>query len=209
LGESIVAQSKSAIASCERSCVKLRDALHRWTRHSDDDSGTLAFLDRANVGFFKQSQLKTMTAAVEKCKTTLALVVTAGTLHVQLQQGRLSEETRTAILRAESRITSELSKQDTQLGELNSTLQNLVIAQQNGTRTDADRFESMGKVVANLDLLKSSMALLMDLISNIKSEAANAGLDRIQMNVSFGEHNRGQQIGHISGGTQTNTFGAA
>lgn len=81
LGGAIVAQSKSAISSCEQSCVKLRDALHRWTRHSDEASGTLAPWDRINVGFFKQSQLKTMTAAVEKCKTTLALVVTVGTLY--------------------------------------------------------------------------------------------------------------------------------
>jgi hypothetical protein len=81
LGETIMAQSMSANTSYEESCKRLRAALNRWTRHSDDASGRLTFLDRTNVGFFKQSQLKTMTAAVEKCKTTLTLVVNVGTLY--------------------------------------------------------------------------------------------------------------------------------
>lgn len=112
--------------------------------------------------------------------------------HGQLQQGRLSEATRTAILRAESRITSAITNQDTQLAELNSTLQSLVMVQQDGTETDVDRFDAMGQVVTNLELLKSSMALLKDLLSNIQTAATNAGLGRSQMSFTFGDHNKGQ-----------------
>jgi hypothetical protein len=175
LGETIMAQSMSANTSYEESCKRLRAALNRWTRHSDDASGRLTFLDRTNVGFFKQSQLKTMTAAVEKCKTTLTLVVNVGTLHSQLQQSRLTEETKAAVISTESRIVAAMSQQDMQLAELNSTLQSLVLVRQDGRETEADRLGAMSQVTTDLELLKSSKGLLRDLLSDMQAAAANAG----------------------------------
>jgi hypothetical protein len=80
LGDTVVAQAKTAIKSCALSCDKFRAALSRWTRHSDVTNGKLSWLDRTTVGFFKESQLKSMTEQVEKCKTTLTWVASVATL---------------------------------------------------------------------------------------------------------------------------------
>lgn len=80
LGDTVVAQAETAMTSCALSCDKLRTALGRWTRHSDDRSGKLSWRDRATIGFFKESQLKSMTEQVEKCKTTLTWVASVATL---------------------------------------------------------------------------------------------------------------------------------
>lgn len=103
--------------------------------------------------------------------------------------------------------TDAISQQDKQLAEVNSTLQSLVLAKQDGTGTEADRLDEVSQVATDVELLKSSMALLRDLLSNIEAAAANAGLGKSQMDVRFGDHNNGQQIGSISGGTLTNNFG--
>ena len=78
LGESIVGQSKSAMALCSNSCDKFRTALVRWTRHSND--GKLSWQDRAVVGVFKQGQLKSMSEQLQNCKVTLTSVVSIATL---------------------------------------------------------------------------------------------------------------------------------
>jgi hypothetical protein len=61
LGTTIAEQSKTTFSSYTQACDIFRTDLQRWTRHSED--GRLAWLDRANVGFFKQGQIKAMSAA--------------------------------------------------------------------------------------------------------------------------------------------------
>ena len=52
LGADVAKQSKTTISSSTQACNLFRADLQKWTRHSED--GKLAWLDRANVGFFKK-----------------------------------------------------------------------------------------------------------------------------------------------------------
>jgi len=63
LGDSVTAQSKSAITSCKTSCERFKTSLDRWTRHSTD--GTLSWRDRATLGVFRQGHIKSVGAASE------------------------------------------------------------------------------------------------------------------------------------------------
>ena len=78
LGEAVIDQSKSATALCLSSCQRFQSALARWTRHSNN--GKLSWQDRVVVGFFKQSQIKSMSEQLQSCKTTLTSVVSIATL---------------------------------------------------------------------------------------------------------------------------------
>jgi len=78
LGRAVAEESKTTISTCTRACDKFRSDLQRWTRHSGD--GRLAWQDRANVGFFKQGRIKTMSEQLQNCKVTIASVVGIATL---------------------------------------------------------------------------------------------------------------------------------
>lgn len=78
LGEAIAEQSKTTISSCTQACDIIRTDLQRWTKHSGD--GKVTWQDRANVGFFKQGQMKAMSAQLQNCKVTINSVVSIATL---------------------------------------------------------------------------------------------------------------------------------
>lgn len=80
LGQSVLDQSKSAVALTSGSCQRLRADLARWTRHSTDGAGKLSWRDRAMVGLFRQGQISSMSEQLQNCKITLTAVVSIATL---------------------------------------------------------------------------------------------------------------------------------
>ena len=78
LGKTIAEKSKAMISTCTRACDEFRNDLKRWTRHSGN--GGLTWQDRANVGFFKQGRIKTMSEQLQNCKVTITSVVCIATL---------------------------------------------------------------------------------------------------------------------------------
>jgi hypothetical protein len=78
LGPNVIDKTKAAMTSCLVSCDKFGTALARWTRHSG--GGKLAWQDRATVGFFKKGQITSMSEQLQRCKSTLAAVVSIATL---------------------------------------------------------------------------------------------------------------------------------
>jgi hypothetical protein len=78
LGSGIAKQSETTISSCTQACDHFRANLQRWTRHSED--GKLAWHDRANMGFFKQGQIKAMSEQLSNCKLTINSLVSIATL---------------------------------------------------------------------------------------------------------------------------------
>ncbi|OTA64150.1 hypothetical protein K449DRAFT_328007 [Hypoxylon sp. EC38] len=77
---STLEQSKMIITSCKDSCTKLKADLDRWTKHSS--SGRLSWQDRATVGFWKQSRIKSMSKQLQKYQIALNLVASTATLSV-------------------------------------------------------------------------------------------------------------------------------
>ncbi len=80
LGGRVADEAKIAISTCTRTCDMFRADLKRWTRHSEE--GKLSWQDRANVGFFKQRQIKSTSDQLQTCKLTINSVVGIATLCV-------------------------------------------------------------------------------------------------------------------------------
>lgn len=80
LGADLADLLKTTIYNCKQACDLFRTDLQRWTRHSED--GKLAWKDRANVGFFKQGQIKAMSEQVSNCRLTLTSAVSIANLYV-------------------------------------------------------------------------------------------------------------------------------
>jgi hypothetical protein len=78
LGAGVAKQSETTISSSTQACNIFRADLQNWTRHSED--GKLAWLDRANVGFFKKDQVKAMSEQLQSCKLAINLIVGVATL---------------------------------------------------------------------------------------------------------------------------------
>lgn len=78
LGTLVAEESKTTISTCASACAQFRTDLQHWTRHSDD--GKLALTDRANVGFLKQGQIKTISEQLQNCKLSITSVVSIAIL---------------------------------------------------------------------------------------------------------------------------------
>lgn len=78
LGSTVAEQSKHAVTTCGSACDNFRSDLQRWTRRSRN--GELSWRDRANIGFFKERQIKAMSEHLQRCKLTCSSVVGMGTL---------------------------------------------------------------------------------------------------------------------------------
>lgn len=76
----VAEQSKKTISSSMQACNLFRLDLQKWIRHSED--GKMAWLDRANVGFFKKAQMMAMSEQLQSCKLTINLIVGVATLSV-------------------------------------------------------------------------------------------------------------------------------
>jgi hypothetical protein len=80
LGGTVASESELAIITCARACDLFRADLQLWTKHSAE--GKLSWQDRANVGFFKQRQIKSASEQLQTCKLTINSVVSIATLYV-------------------------------------------------------------------------------------------------------------------------------
>jgi Fungal N-terminal domain of STAND proteins len=78
LGMTVAEELKTTISICKQACDLFRTDLQWWTRHSE--AGKFAWQDRANVGIFKQGQIKAMSEQLQNCKVTINSVVSIATL---------------------------------------------------------------------------------------------------------------------------------
>jgi len=73
LGVGISERTETTISSSMQACNVFRADLQKWTRHSEDRK--LAWLDRANVGFFEKYQVKAISEQLQSCKLAINLIV--------------------------------------------------------------------------------------------------------------------------------------
>lgn len=78
LGTPVAEGSKKTISSSVKACDQFRNQLQRWTKHSED--GRLTIKDRANLGFFKQGQIKAISEQLQNCKLSVNFVVSIAIL---------------------------------------------------------------------------------------------------------------------------------
>jgi hypothetical protein len=78
LGEAVAGHAKTTIGSCSEACTTFRDKLQDWTKRSKD--GKLSWLDRGSIGFFKQTQIKSMSQNIQNCHVMITSMVSTATL---------------------------------------------------------------------------------------------------------------------------------
>ena len=74
LGESIAEGSKTTMSTCRKACDQFRTDLERWTKHTQDGKFR-ELMDRAQVGFFKKSQIKALSEQLQNCKHSINCAV--------------------------------------------------------------------------------------------------------------------------------------
>ena len=77
LGPDVVKQSTGAIQDCTKTCEKFRADLQRWTRHS---TTTISLRDRVKLGFFRQSEIKSLSQQLQKHQIALNLMISTANL---------------------------------------------------------------------------------------------------------------------------------
>lgn len=80
LGQAVENQSKFAISTCKTACDTFMEGLQHWTKHSEH--GKLTLWDRVNVGFFQKEKMKSLSAQLQNCRTTINSVASIAALYV-------------------------------------------------------------------------------------------------------------------------------
>lgn len=80
LDKGIAQRSEVAIKTCKSSCESQLEELREWTKRSA--GGKRSWRESVNIGFFKTKEIKAMAGQLQKCKSSLDLVVNIVTLSV-------------------------------------------------------------------------------------------------------------------------------
>ncbi|KAF8867327.1 hypothetical protein BDZ45DRAFT_700253 [Acephala macrosclerotiorum] len=210
LGVGIAEQSKTTIRSCTQACNLFRADLQRRTRHSEE--GKLAWQDRANVGFFKQGQIKAMSEQLSNCKLAINSVVNIATLYSSVRHSHITEEIKKTISTTQTEVKGAITIADRQLVVLENRLEELDLSSDDdeAAGSSEDKNEALRQLEEELKGVKVSQKLLNELLLKSQEEAVAkaAGNQRGATTVTFGAQNSGFQAGTINGGVSGITFGS-
>lgn len=208
LGTSVAEQSKTTISSYTQACDLFRTDLKRWTRHSED--GKLAWQDRANVGFFKQGQIKAMSEQLQNCKVTINNLVSIATLYSSVRNSHITEEIKKTISAKQAEVKGALVTADKQLIVLENKLEemNLNDDEEEVAAPAEGKAEALRQLEEERKALDASRKLLDELLSKSQEEAVATAAGSQPTTVTFGNHNSGFQAGTVTGGVRGITFGA-
>ncbi|KAF2804597.1 uncharacterized protein BDZ99DRAFT_425363 [Mytilinidion resinicola] len=213
LSADVAEESKTTISSCAIACEAFRSDLQRWIRHSKD--GKLTWHDRANVGFFKQERIKTMSEQLQNCKRTINQVVSIATLYSSIRHTHITEEIRQTIHTRQTEIGRAIVATDDQLLESGNRLEeinerNIDTSDQEQAESNESRAEALRQLEEERKALNASRKLLDELLSKSQEEAvakAAAENQSRSTTVMFGNQNSGFQAGIINGGISGLSFG--
>jgi len=93
-----------------QACNLFRADLQKWTRHLED--GKLIWPDRANVGFFKKDQAKTMSEQLQSCKLAINLIVGVATLYSSVRNSHITEEIKKTISTNQGEVQGAITMTD-------------------------------------------------------------------------------------------------
>lgn len=79
LGPAVVDNAKSTITLSSTACERFKTDIQRWTKRSKD--GSLSWLDRSKIGFFKQTHITSINGEVQTYQTKITSVVGIATLY--------------------------------------------------------------------------------------------------------------------------------
>ncbi|KAJ4243695.1 hypothetical protein NW762_014749 [Fusarium torreyae] len=195
LGESVIAQYKTGINLCRKSCTRFQAAIEHWTRHGE--AVKLSWRDRTAIGLFKQDQIKYTSSQLQNCKLTLPSVIGIANFHSSLQQTSAGEEMMKLVWKKEAEISKAVSATEKQLHEVQSMLKSLHLASLEDLEENPDQVNAQRQIETEKFALEQSIDLLKALNEDVSSAAKDLrkGQGQALSTVRFGEHNFGVQTG--------------
>ncbi|KAH9208736.1 hypothetical protein DL95DRAFT_311312 [Leptodontidium sp. 2 PMI_412] len=209
LGAGVAEQAETTISSSTQACNLFRADLQKWTRHSED--GKLAWLDRANVGFFKKDQVKAMSEQLQSCKLAINLIVGVATLYSSVRNSHITEEIKKTISTTQDEVKGAITTADKQLIVLESKVEemNLSDDDEEVVKPAEGKTEALRQLEEEVNGVKASQKLLNELLPKSQEEAVvkAAGSQSGSITVTFGDNSSGFNAGIINGGVSGISFG--
>ena len=233
LGNATVEQSKTTIRTCTEACVKFKADLEQWKGKSK--GGQLSFRGRLNVGFLRESQIKSMSGQLQKYQGTLSMVISMANLSVVspmyaflvicvifanhlIRRASISEkpiprDKKDAFLVEGRTITNIIAATDQELATMETQLRNLSI---DGNSANSANFESdestrnVRVIEDEMTAFQQSLRLLEELRVRNEIDARKIAQEeqRGRTHVTFGSENHGLQLYSNTGSMSGFTFGS-
>ncbi|KAK2764262.1 hypothetical protein FQN54_008954 [Arachnomyces sp. PD_36] len=210
LGRTVADETKIAIGTCERACKIFRSNLQRWTSHSED--GKLSRRDRANVGFFKQDQIESMSKQLQRCKITINSMVGVATLYSSIRHAHVTEEIKETISTKQIEIRTAIDATNERRAEVGKRLEEHGVDKnmRGSVGGPESRADALRQIEEERTALSASRKLLDELLVKVQEDvvmkAATENLNR-STHITFGSENSGFEIGISNGPISGISFG--
>ena len=224
LGTAVANHSEATLKSCETACDTIRGDLQRWTKRSK--GGTLSWVDRVNVGFFRDRQLKAHSGQLHTYRLTFNSIVGTATLYDIIQESvshasadrfhryssirnsQLTDEVRQSIASQQRSIAAASNSTQTEVAVVERTLgevQSCPTDDLNADEEEDDIDITITTLKDLMDALTLSQTLLQELLSKTEAIETTKAAERIgTTNITFGTNYKGMQMGNNYGSTTWN-----
>ncbi|KAK3300490.1 uncharacterized protein B0H64DRAFT_428551 [Chaetomium fimeti] len=205
LGEVVVGHARVTIKSCSDACSTFGTNLHKWTKRSTD--GKLSWRDRGNIGFFRQSQIKSMSQQLQNCH--IMSMASTATLHSSLQNNEASDRLEKTLSEGLDQVTNSIAALNIRAVETQGAAS---APPQQADQPQEITVEAVADVLAHIreerKALEASRQFYEDLLERTREAAAESQAawpwqkHTCQVPVN-GSNNRGLQMG-VNEGTMNN-----
>ena len=225
LGTAVADHSKATLENCETACDTIRGDLQRWTKRSK--GGNLSWVDRVNVGFFRDHQLKAYSGRLHTYRLTFNSIVGTATLYDIVQEAvnyastdifhryssirnsQLTNEVRQSVASQQRSIIAASNSTQTEVAMVERTLGEVQSRQTDDLDTEEEEEDLDITVVTLTDLMNAltlSQTLLQELLSKTEAvEITKAAAGSGTTNITFGTNNEGVQMSQNYGSMTWNS----
>ncbi|KAH7139589.1 hypothetical protein B0J13DRAFT_638482 [Dactylonectria estremocensis] len=186
-----------AIATIEKTIETLKEVDQDLEKYSQKEK--ISKLDRGVLGFWKKKDLEGMSAQLHTCQASITSLTSTATLEMV-----------TVVSTSQDRINTSLTAVDQRLAEIERHLKEQHPVE---APLEPDAEDAAARAAREREELEAARQLLQGLLAQVKrvSEDAkkNRSSDRDYYNISFGNDNKGVQLGVNEGSMSGFRFGGA
>ncbi|KAJ4187543.1 hypothetical protein NW755_007036 [Fusarium falciforme] len=197
-----------AIATIEKTKGTLEEVDQDLEKYSQKEK--ISKWDRGVLGFWKKKDVEGMLAQLHTCQSSITSLTTTATLHSSIKNAETTSEMAKIVSTSQDRINTSLTAVDQRLAEIERHLKEhhpVEVPLEPGAEDVSTR------AAREREELEAARQLLQSLLAQVQraSEDAKKNIsgDRDYYNISFGNDNKGVQLGVNEGNMSGFRFGGA
>ncbi|KAM5370256.1 hypothetical protein ACJZ2D_008552 [Fusarium nematophilum] len=204
LGEATVDLAKAAIKKTKETLDEVNADLDKYSQKKK-----ISKWDQGILGFWKKKDLEGMAAQLRTCQGSITSLTSTATLHSSIKNAKTTNEMATMVSTSQDQLNTSLTAVNQRLAQIEQHLKEQHPAE---APLEPDAEDVTSQAAREREELEAAGQLLQSLLAQVQrvsEDAKNKSGDRDYYNISFGQDNKGVQLGVNEGSMSGFRFGGA